>query len=139
MQRPTDKVEEIAEVNVIPLADVCLVLVIIVMLISPMALQSMIQVQASQAVAHTPNKKEIQEKPIFVDITPTGFSVNNNAISSEYALLRTLQNELLNKSDKTVLITSEESVLYEKVVRVLDIIKQSGARSLSLVPRKKDA
>jgi biopolymer transport protein ExbD len=43
--------ETLNEVNVIPLADVCLTLVIIIMVISPMVMQSMIQVQASQAVA----------------------------------------------------------------------------------------
>jgi biopolymer transport protein ExbD len=41
--------------------------------------------------------------------------------------------------DRVVLISSAADVRYEHVVRVLDIIKQSGAKSLSLVPRKKDA
>lgn len=139
MQKPSDNNEEVSEVNVIPLADVCLVLVIIILLISPMALQSMIQVQASQAYAHKFKPSELPEKPIFVDITKKGFSVNNVAFGTEYELFRRVQRELSSKNDKTVLISAADNVRYENVVRVLDIIKQSGAVSLSLVPRKKDA
>ncbi|MCB4756861.1 MAG: biopolymer transporter ExbD [Elusimicrobia bacterium] len=127
--------EAVAEVNVIPLADVCLTLVIIIMVISPMILQSMIQVQASQAVA-APAQVRVNEKPIFIDITTKGYSVNNNPISSEYELYRTLQRNLSRMRDRTVLISSAADVQYQNVVRVLDLAKQSGARSLSLVPRK---
>ena len=139
MQNPSDNAAEIAEVNVIPLADICLVLVIIIMLISPLALQSMIQVQAAQAVAHRPEKSSHQEPPLFVDITVKGFTVNNNTVSSEYELFNSVRRSLAVKEDKTVLISSQPQVKYEQVVRVLDIIKQSGAKSLSLVPRKKEA
>jgi biopolymer transport protein ExbD len=136
-QANRDQDQEVSEVNVIPLADVCLVLVIIIMLISPMTLQSMIQVQAAQAVAQRMGKQKVPEKPLFVDVTPAGFSLNNTALGTEYELYRALQRELSTKIDKTVLITAADNVRYENVVRVLDLIKQSGAQSLSLVPRKK--
>jgi biopolymer transport protein ExbD len=129
---------EVSEINVTPLADVTLVLLIILMLLSPLAMQSMIQVQASQAVA-TRSKKAVVEKPLFVDISADGYTVNSRAVTSEYELYRTLQRNLLGKHDKTVLVSSSPDVRYENVVRVLDLVKQSGAVSLSLVPRKKEA
>ena len=125
------------EINVTPLADVTLVLLIIIMVLSPMALQSMIQVQAAQAVA-TSVEKRIQEKPLFVDISGAGFKLNNQMMASEYDLFRALQRNLIGKSDRTVLISSAPDVQYEKVVRILDLVRQSGAVSLSLVPRKKE-
>ncbi|MFN0118218.1 MAG: ExbD/TolR family protein [Elusimicrobiota bacterium] len=138
MQKQSDKLEEpVSEVNIVPLADVTLVLLILLMVISPMALQSMIQVQASQAVASR-TKQAVSEKPLFVDVTTTGFTVNNNIVSTEYELFRSLQKMLAGKSDKTVLISSAADVPYENVVKVLDLVKQSGAISLSLVPRKMD-
>jgi biopolymer transport protein ExbD len=130
--------EELTEVNVIPLADVCLTLVIIIMVISPMVLQSMIQVQPSQAVAAS-KPTVTNERPIFVDITTAGFTVNNRVAKSEYEFMRTLQRAMVGRSDKTVLISSAPDVEYQTVVRALDIVKQSGASSLSLVPRKKEA
>lgn len=127
---------ELSEVNVTPLADVCLTLVIMFMIVSPMALQALIQVQASQAVA-TSEASRTTEKPLFVDVTTDGFTVNQMKLGSEYDLYRALQKELSKKSDKTVMISSASDVRYQYVVRVLDIVKQSGAKSLSLVPRKK--
>jgi biopolymer transport protein ExbD len=57
-------------------------------------------------------------------------------ISTEYELFRALQKNLAMRSDKTVLISAEPAVVYQNVVRVLDLVRQSGAVSLSLVPRK---
>lgn len=136
MQKLSDNTDEgVGEVNITPLADVTLVLLIMIMVLSPMALQSMIQVQASQAVS-APSQHSITEKPIFVDITTAGFTLNNNPVATEYELFRNLQKILSSKSDKTVLISSAADVKYENVVRVLDMVRQSGAVSLSLVPRK---
>ena len=128
---------EVTEVNVVPLADVTLVLLIMLMLLSPMALQSMIQIQAAQAVA-TKSKSTVWEKPIFVDVHTDGFTVNNQPVATEYELYRVLQNNLNRKTDKTVLISSQPDVKYQNVVRILDLIKQSGAVSMSLVPRKEE-
>jgi biopolymer transport protein ExbD len=115
-----------------------LTLVIIIMVISPMVMQSMIQVQASQAVAGK-FKGSVNEKPLFVDITAKGTTLNNKAMPTEYDLYRALQQRLTGMKERTVLVSSAQDVRYEHVVRVLDIVKQSGALSLSLVPRKKDA
>lgn len=139
MQKSSDNTEDgISEVNVIPLADVTLVLLIMIMVLSPMSLQSMIQIQAAQAVA-SKSRDAIREKPVFVDITTKGFTVNSRLIPTEYELFRTLQKLMSFKKDKTVLISSAPNVKYENVVRVLDVVKQSGAVSLSLVPRKQEA
>lgn len=126
---------EVTEVNVVPLADVTLVLLIMLMLLSPMAMQSMIQVQAAQAVA-TKSRPNISEKPIFVDIHKNGFTVNSKEVPTEYELFRVLQRNIVGRNDKTVLISSQADVPYQNVVRVLDLVRQSGAVSLSLVPRR---
>lgn len=139
MRKSTESdLETLNEVNVIPLADVCLTLVIIIMVISPMVMQSMIQVQPSQAVSGKFKGVALNEAPIFVDITAKGTTMNNKLMATEYELYRALQLGLGKSKDRTVLISSAEDVRYEHVVRILDIVKQSGAMSLSLVPRKKE-
>jgi biopolymer transport protein ExbD len=127
---------EVSEVNVTPLADVTLVLLIMLMIISPMVLQSMIQVQAAQAVAQ---QSAQSEKPLFVDITKNGFKVNNQVVGTEYELFRVLQTNLSQRKDKTVMVSAAPDVVYQNVVRILDLVRQSGAVSLSLVPRKVEA
>lgn len=128
--------DELSDVNVTPLADVSLTLVIMIMVISPMVFQSMIQVQPSQVVAMD-TKTDKKDAPLFVDVTPGGFTLNNRPLSSEYELFRKLQRSLSHRRDKTVLISASKKVPYHKVIRTLDIVKQSGALSLSLVPRQK--
>lgn len=130
-----DTEAEITEVNVVPLADVTLVLLILLMVLSPMALQSMIQIQAAAAVA-SKSKPTISEKPLFVDIRANGYTVNGQDVPTEYELFRVVQRNVAGKRDKTVLISSQPDVKYQNVVRVLDLVRQSGAVSLSLVPRK---
>ena len=68
--RQTDKDEPLNEVNVIPLADLSLVLLIILMVLSPMIMQSMIKVQSSKASAvHLPRiRRPFTDSPLD---TPT--------------------------------------------------------------------
>ena len=136
MQNTNNKEDqEVSDVNITPLADVTLVLLIVLMVISPMVLQSMIQVQAAQAVS-TRAESAVREKPLFVDITTQGFKLNNEPVGTEYELFRQLQKDLAMRSDKTVMVSAEPAVVYQNVIRILDLVRQSGAVSLSLVPRK---
>jgi biopolymer transport protein ExbD len=106
VQKSSDNIDDgISEVNIVPLADVTLVLLIMIMVLSPMTLQSMIQIQAAQAVA-AKSRDAIREKPVFVDVTNKGFTVNSKLIATEYELFRTLQRTLAFKKDKTVLISA---------------------------------
>ena len=60
----TEEGEPLSEVNVIPLADLSLVLLIILMVLSPMIMQSMIKVQNSRASAIKSLREQPKEPPI---------------------------------------------------------------------------
>jgi len=126
--------KELAEVNITPLGDVSLTLIIILMVISPMILQSMIKVHSSKAVRST-QAEETKEKPLFVRITNEAIYLNTEKMGSEEEFSLRLIKELENKSDKSVMITANKEVPHGKVVHILDITRQSGAVKLSLVKR----
>jgi len=127
--------DETCEINVVPLADISLVLLIILMLITPLVMQSMIQVAASRrAVAAAPDQKKT-EKPLFVEIRNDGFFLNKNRMESADQLQRTLAGELSRKEDRTVILTAGPGVTHGTVVTALDRAKQAGAEKLSLVKR----
>lgn len=126
--------KELAEVNITPLGDVSLTLIIILMLISPMILQSMIKVHSSKAVESTQEEKA-KEKPLFVRITKEAIYLNTEKMGSEEEFSLRLIKELEKKNDKSVMITANKEVLHGKVVHILDISRQSGAVKLSLVKR----
>ena len=124
--------EPVAEINVTPLGDVSLTLLIILMIISPMIMQSMIKVYSSKAV-RTKQNERVKEKPLFINITRKKIYLNQKPIKSDLDLSSRLINELMQKRDRTVLVTAEYSVTHGTVVHVLDLAKQAGAEKISLL------
>ena len=130
--------EEISEINVVPLADISLVLLIVLMIITPMVMQSMIKVFASRSAVAAPadQKKDLlKEKPLFLDIREDGYFLNTNKMSSDEDLFMGLRGELSRKTDRSVIVTVGKNVLHGTVVRALDVAKQAGADKLSLLKR----
>jgi len=126
--------KELVEVNITPLGDVSLTLIIILMVISPMIMQSMIKVHSSKAVKTTQVEKA-KEKPLFVRITNEAIYLNTEKMSSEEEFSIRLAKELGNKKDGSVMISANKEVPHGKVVHILDLSKQSGAIKLSLLKR----
>lgn len=127
--------EEISEVNVVPLADVSLVLLIILMLITPMVMQSMIKVFASRGAVAVEADRTVKEKPLFLEVRPDAYVLNTNPLASERDLLANLRGELSRKDDRTVIVTAAKGVTHGRMVTALDIAKQAGAEKLSLIKK----
>ena len=72
-QQMANNDESLSEVNVIPLADLSLVLLIILMVLSPMVSQALIQVTAANAAAAQTREElpdAVPETPIIVSFAP---------------------------------------------------------------------
>lgn len=127
--------ESLSEVNVIPLADLSLVLLIILMVLSPMIMQSMIKVQASRASAIKSLAEKPPEPPLILAINPGSITLNTVKIQSDVDLATQLAKALDQRIDKTVLITADPAVLHGDVVRILDLVKQQGATKIALLKK----
>src|SRR5947199_9828336 len=94
--RPTSGKEDeaLSEVNVIPLADLSLVLLIILMVLSPMIMQSMIKVQASKASAVKSMAQQPKEPPLILALNVNGVSLNTVKITDDVDLASRLAVEL---------------------------------------------
>lgn len=129
--------DEISEINVVPLADISLVLLIVLMLITPMVMQSMIKISASASAKAVKVADAEHEKPLIVEVRPEGYWLNQNKMESAVELQRFLAGELSRKNDRTVIITAAKGVRHGMVVTALDMSKQAGAEKLSLIKRAK--
>ena len=126
--------ESLSEVNVIPLADLSLVLLIILMVLSPMIAQSMIKVQNSKATAIKSLKENPPEPPLILAINANGsVSLNTVKITDNLDLAAHLAQGLGNRTDKTVLLTVDPAVAHGRFVEVLDVTKQQGAEKIALL------
>lgn len=127
--------ETLSEVNVIPLADLSLVLLIILMVLSPMIMQSMIKVQSSRASAVKALQEKPPEPPIILVVNPNEVVLNSIKITNDVDLATRLAAALGNREDKTVLLTADPTVEHGRFVQVLDLVKQQGADKIALLKK----
>ena len=118
----------IAEINMIPLIDVSLVLLIIFMVMTPFLVQQQVHVNIPKSVAGD----EAPERPIVVQIQSQGeISLNGSPVS-----LSTLESQLKPlvgpKHDRPVMIQADKNVALQHVVSVMDIAKKLKVAKLGI-------
>ncbi|MFL6299466.1 MAG: ExbD/TolR family protein [Terriglobales bacterium] len=126
----------LAEINVTPLVDVVLVLLIIFMLTAPI-LQSGIEV----SVPKTKSVKEITEERIVISITRAqrvflgNDPVNINEIGS------ILRQKVRDPEHQSIYLRADENVPFGAFATVMDAVKSSGITNVSIVtePLKENA
>jgi biopolymer transport protein ExbD len=139
-----DEAEPIADVNVVPLADVSLVLLIILLVLSPMAAQSMLRVQTAAAKADAPPAPEpkpgadplqpLPPEPVLaLGLTPLGYVLDGRFLASDAELKAWLTPELSRRDDKKVFLAPELDVPNGRVVGAIEAIQDSGASAVALV------
>lgn len=127
--------EEISDINITPMADLSLTLLIILMIISPMIMQSMLKVYASHAAVQAVERQMKVDKPLYIEIKKNGLYLNSKKMQSDRDLLLHLRGELSRNAKKMVMITADIGTTHGIVVHILDISKQAGAEKLSLIKK----
>jgi len=121
---------EMAEINVTPLVDVMLVLLIIFMIAAPL-LHPGIEVALPSADA--PALPLRVEDPLVVSINRDGIVYLQETPVHPSQLVERLLPVLEARGDDTVLIKGDREVDYGQVVEVLDILQQGGVTNLGMV------
>ena len=131
-----DEQDAITDINVTPLVDVALVLVIIFMAVSPFMLKAGLQVLESKAGAAT-GKASLEEN---VQISLTGD--NKILVNGEDVSLTDLSSKLKERIPKSkdglVTLQAEKTNRVGQVVEILDIAKQAGAKKVAILNRPED-
>jgi biopolymer transport protein TolR len=118
-----------SQINVTPLVDVMLVLLIIFMVTAPMMQQGVqVNLPKAETKALTP-----QETTVVVSIEKTGkVSINSSPIAPDE--LRTkLAGMFASKSKKEVFLKADQDVPYGEVVKVMAEIRGAGIERLGMV------
>ena len=123
-----------SDINVTPLVDVMLVLLIIMMLVAPM-LQQGVSVKLPTAT-NTVDKPEVQGQTVIAIAKDKGIYLNAKQIGE--GELATKVTELLeNSKDKIVLIKADEEVEYSAVMAAMDQLRQAGIEDIGLITERK--
>ena len=117
-----------ADINITPLTDIFLVLLIIFMVTTAVTIESAAHVNLPTGV------KETNEKPKGTIVTYTAehlVYINDKQVS-EAELVPQLHDVLQNSTDKIVIFQGEPKVILGDMVRILDLAKSAGAESIAI-------
>jgi biopolymer transport protein TolR len=125
----------LSEINVTPLVDVMLVLLIVFMITAPL-MQQGVQVELPKAAA-TPLDQQ-QDQVILVITSDQRIMINENDI-----LPKDLKSKLAaiyaNKSTREIYVQADENVSYGFVARVMAELKRAGITKVGLVTEPPDS
>jgi biopolymer transport protein ExbD len=118
--------------NVIPMADIMLVLLIIFMVITPMLHKG---VSVDMAAAHNVDQMQPADRDdaIIVAVTRDGKTyLGNNEVSSN-EITDQVKDLISNRLDKTVYVRSDARAKYGVVVQAVDAVRAAGVENLGLL------
>jgi biopolymer transport protein ExbD len=116
-----------SEINITPLTDIFLVLLIIFMITSSAMIESGGKVNLPKAVA-----TKSETRGITVTLTPKKEIFVNQKKVSEEALEATLKEALATSADKIVILRGDREVLLGDTVKVMSMIKRAGATEIAI-------
>ncbi len=123
---------EVADINVTPMVDVMLVLLIIFMVITPLLQKG---VSVDKAITHNPRKMPDAEKTDAVElaITRDGKVFLNAQPVAMSDITKKVEDLMSNKLNKVVFIKSDARAKYGDVVSVVDNVRAAGIEQLGLI------
>ena len=123
-----------SDINVTPLVDVMLVLLIIMMIVAPM-LQKGVDVRLPVA-ANSANKPETQDQTVLAIKADKTLWVNGVQVR-EPELRRRVEEILESKKEKIILIKADEEVEYSAVMGAMDALRSGGIEDMGLITERK--
>ncbi len=118
----------LSEINVTPLVDVMLVLLIIFMVTAPL-MQSGIGVNLPQAETVSAPAEE----GLTLTITKDRYIHIENSAINQFLLEQKLKEYFFGKEKKIVFLRADENLNYGFVIHIMDIIKKAGVEVLGLI------
>ncbi len=122
-------------INVIPMADIMLVLLIIFMVVTPM-LQKGVSVDMAKVNNPTDMQKADADDAIVVAITRSGDTFLGTQKTAREQLAALVRDRIASRLDKTVYIRSDARAKYGDVVAVVDEVRAAGVDNLGLLTER---
>jgi biopolymer transport protein TolR len=119
-----------SEINVTPLVDVMLVLVIILLVTAPLLTQS-VQVKLPKTAETVAN---IEDQPLQLGIDAKGvITLNKQVIENLPALETQLKSELAKNKEVAVHLYADQSSVYKKIAEVMATVQHAGISKIAFV------
>jgi len=132
-----DPYDHLADINVTPLVDVMLVLLIIFMVTAPLLTQGL---TVALPTAEGKSFELSSNNPAKIQVTATGAVYLDGSPAGSTNLDTTLGPMLRSRRIKRALLEADKNVPYGRVVAVLDVMNRAGVEQLGMVtqPQERD-
>lgn len=117
-----------AEINIIPLVDVVLVLLLIFMLTAPMMYRG-IDVNLPKASSRP---TAVEERMVLTVTKDQGLFLNDRRVTAS-SLEQALRDAFKNRTDKTIYLKADAGLSYGTVVETMDRVRRAGIERLGMV------
>jgi biopolymer transport protein ExbD/biopolymer transport protein TolR len=121
--------------NVIPMADIMLVLLIIFMVITPM-LQKGVTVDMAKAQNATDMKAADRDDAVIIAVTRDGKTFLGNRQVALEEITNDVKDLISDRLDKTVYVRSDARAKYGDVVKAVDEVRSAGVDNLGLLTQR---
>jgi biopolymer transport protein ExbD len=122
-----------ADINVTPLVDVMLVLLIIMMIVAPLLQQGVVLTlpPADNAIS----KPDTQDQTVVAIDANSGLWVNSLPVPESEVITR-LQSILETKTERTVYLKGDKDAPYGAIMKMMDALRKAGIDTVGLITER---
>jgi biopolymer transport protein TolR len=138
MQVGESKGGSLADMNVVPLIDILLVLLIIFMVITPLTPKGL-DALVPQPNPNQQQNQELENKTVVVQVTKDGKVKINQEDTTWQQLGPRMEQIFKERAEKVAFVKGDDDVLFMDVARAIDIMKGAGIDKVGLITAKLEA